>query len=107
VRRTIGESHAVGLNSHEFHRQQHPPPVLFRPRHELLTVPVPVDDDHWRRRPVSPVEVLEAVATDRPLARAIRGAARPRRDALAVFIEPDRCQVSSLGKNLPHLATTR
>jgi hypothetical protein len=67
VRRTIGESHAVGLNSHEFHRQQHPPPVVFRPRDELLPVPAPVDDHHRLCRPSGPWKVLEAVASNRPL----------------------------------------
>jgi hypothetical protein len=65
-------------------------PIRFRPRDELLTMTAPIHDDHRLHRfPPSHDQMLETMTTYRPFPVALRDVARARRDALAVFIEPD------------------
>jgi len=71
------------------HRHELPNAIRLRPRHEVLTVPAPVDDLYDLPWPAPPnhVEVLEAVTVLRGVLAALRaGACRP---ALTVFVQPD------------------
>lgn len=72
--------------SHDLHQQ--PVATRLRPRDELLTVVAPVDDLHrLHRLPAVHAEMLVAEPENGLFPAALR--ARARRDALAVFIEPD------------------
>jgi hypothetical protein len=63
---------------------------LIRRKPDCLLLAGRVHDEHRPRRPSCPRKVLEAVAADGPLSGARWDVAPERRDALAVFIEPNR-----------------
>jgi hypothetical protein len=71
-------------------RYQHPEPILFRPRDELLPMAAPIHDQHGLHRlPTRHDEVSEPFAIHGPFPIAVGDVTGARRDSLAVFVEPN------------------